>query len=390
MKLQEVVDELAQVLERSVVINDAEYRPVAASAQGNDIDRIRAESLLRRSTPDAARRYLEGLSVDDLRYPTTVDLSGFDARERLAVPIRSDDRLYGVLWLITGGLPALTESDLAAVDVAVDSALPMLFSDSVSPDDSYGRERSDGYLMRLLSDDVAVRRQAFTEALGRHALVRGPDTVIRAVLVDGQENSIALNVFGRCLDRPRDSSVRFLGLCGDCLIFVSHAHDSAVLEEKIRTESADRVFTIRSIGSAAHQHDDDDLRVVADRAVTAAKTAAVLPEFGARADYSELGSWILLQAVGGDRSLLSSFSPAAYELWERSDAVQRQTVETYLDCGGHAQVACEQLHIHRTTLYYRLENMPESVRHALDDGLARSTLHVTLKLIRLWEATGRL
>lgn len=105
-----------------------------------------------------------------------------------------------------------------------------------------------------------------------------------------------------------DSSVRFLGLCGDCLIFVSHAHDSAVLEEKIRTESADRVFTIRSIGSAAHQHDDDDLRVVADRAVTAAKTAAVLPEFGARADYSELGSWILLQAVGGDRSLLSSFS----------------------------------------------------------------------------------
>lgn len=87
----------------------------------------------------------------------------------------------------------------------------MLFSDSVSPDDSYGRERSDGYLMRLLSDDVAVRRQAFTEALGRHALVRGPDTVIRAVLVDGQENSIALNVFGRCLDRPRIHPSDFSG-----------------------------------------------------------------------------------------------------------------------------------------------------------------------------------
>jgi len=29
-------------------------------------------------------------------------------------------------------------------------------------------------------------------------------------------------------------------------------------------------------------------------------------------------------------------------------------------------------------------------RAALDDGVKRSTLHLALKLIRLWESTGRL
>ncbi|MFZ8477397.1 helix-turn-helix domain-containing protein, partial [Staphylococcus aureus] len=52
---------------------------------------------------------------------------------------------------------------------------------------------------------------------------------------------------------------------------------------------------------------------------------------------------------------------------------------------GRASVACQRLHIHRTTLYYRLEQMPEVVREALADGLQRSTLHLTLKLLRLWD-----
>jgi hypothetical protein len=64
--------------------------------------------------------------------------------------------------------------------------------------------------------------------------------------------------------------------------------------------------------------------------------------------------------------------------------VRRETVETYLDAGCNVVVACERLHIHRTTLYYRLDTMPEVVRDALADGLKRSTLHLSLKLLRLW------
>jgi DNA-binding PucR family transcriptional regulator len=68
--------------------------------------------------------------------------------------------------------------------------------------------------------------------------------------------------------------------------------------------------------------------------------------------------------------------------------VHRQTVEVFLDSGGRNGVACEILHVHRTTLYYRLDNAPQIVQDALKDGFARSTLHMALKLQKLWQLSG--
>lgn len=386
MNLQDIVDELARSLHRSVVINDTQYRPVAASAQGDEIDRLRMESLLRRETPEEARRYLETLQLDTLRQPITVDLDAFGGRQRLAVPIRDGEQLLGILWLIVGGLPPLDGTDLASVNAAVELARRALLPEP----GTHGRERSDGSLMRLLDADPAVRRQAFAEAVGRRLITRGPQTVVRAVLHDGEAAPLDRAAFGRRVSAAHTPVVRFLGESDDCLLFVGRAADDTAIDAALRSESARRLLPIRGIGSAAHAHDDDDLTVAAARAIAAARLAAGLPELGGRADIADLGGWMLLDAVAGDRSSLAVFSPAAADLLEHGDDVQRHTIETYLDAGGHAQVACDRLHIHRTTLYYRLDNMPPSVRRALDDGLLRSSLHLTLKLARLWEGTGRL
>jgi hypothetical protein len=64
-------------------------------------------------------------------------------------------------------------------------------------------------------------------------------------------------------------------------------------------------------------------------------------------------------------------------------------VEAYLDAGCSVAVACRALFIHRTTLYYRLESMSGTVRDALADGLQRSTLHLGLKFLRLWDSRNR-
>jgi DNA-binding PucR family transcriptional regulator len=79
-------------------------------------------------------------------------------------------------------------------------------------------------------------------------------------------------------------------------------------------------------------------------------------------------------------------SPAADVLLEPANSIYRQTVEVYLDVAGRIADACARLHIHRTTLYYRLDKAPEAVRDALHDGSARSSLHLALKLERLWHA----
>ncbi|UAJ79314.1 helix-turn-helix domain-containing protein [Leifsonia sp. ZF2019] len=386
MNLQDIVDELARSLRRSVVVNDTDYRPLAVSAQGDEIDSLRMESLLRRETPVEARRYLETLRLDTLQQPITIDLDAFGGRQRLAVPIRDGERLLGVLWLIVGGLPALSGTDLASVNAAVELARRALLPEP----GTHSRERSDGSLMRLLDADPVVRRQAFAEAVGRRLIARGPQTVVRAVLHDGEAAPLERAAFGRRVTASHAPVIRYLGESEHCLLFIGRAADGEAIDAALRSESVRRLLPVRAIGSAAHAHDDDDLTVAVARAVAAARLAAGLPELGGRADVADVGGWMLLDAVEGDRSSLAVFSPAAAELLEHGDEVQRHTIETYLDAGGHAQLACDRLHIHRTTLYYRLDNMPASVRRALDDGLLRSALHLTLKLARLWEGTGRL
>jgi DNA-binding PucR family transcriptional regulator len=162
------------------------------------------------------------------------------------------------------------------------------------------------------------------------------------------------------------------------------------IQDLIFQEATKRGIRVLGIGSASPSRGAEDLRSAADEATIAASLAAALPQFHPAVDASELGGWLLLASASANPAHLHVISPAAHALYSYGDGSQRLTIETYLDVGANVVAACEILFLHRTTLYYRLERMPEVVREALDDGIKRSTLHVALKLIRLWEATGRI
>ena len=59
------------------------------------------------------------------------------------------------------------------------------------------------------------------------------------------------------------------------------------------------------------------------------------------------------------------------------------TLETYLDAGGDAQRTARLLHIHRSTLYYRLDKLRAIIDGDLSDGVVRRELHTGLRLARL-------
>ncbi|MFB2556656.1 helix-turn-helix domain-containing protein [Herbiconiux liangxiaofengii] len=384
MKLQDVVDELAESIGRSVVVNDLSYRPLAASAQGDEIDQVRATSLLQRSTPHEYREYLEGLHVNQARQPMTIQLTPFGGRERLAVPIRDDSGPLAVLWLITGGLPPLTAGDYTAIEAAGSLLRGILATDS--PGEATSRP---AVLRRLLSAEPSTRRRAFADAVAKRWIERGAGTVVRAVTVDPQLSTVEREAFGRHLGASRALGAAYLGECGEALVLVGRDGDRGQFEQAVAREAERCGVRVSGIGTAHHDRTDDDLQVAVDQACTAAAIVSALPQLGPGADITELGAWALLTSVIGDRRQLATFSPAAHLLCVEGDELQRTTVETYLDVCGHVREACELLHIHRTTLYYRLENMPDVVRAALDDGMQRSTLHLCLKLLRYWEATGR-
>lgn len=67
----------------------------------------------------------------------------------------------------------------------------------------------------------------------------------------------------------------------------------------------------------------------------------------------------------------------------------RHTLEVYLDHAGDAARSIATLQIHRTTFYYRLERLTRLYGIDLDDGLARTSLHLSLKTRRLGAARDR-
>ena len=68
-------------------------------------------------------------------------------------------------------------------------------------------------------------------------------------------------------------------------------------------------------------------------------------------------------------------------------ALLLRTLETYLELAGSARATAEALHLHRTSLYYRLQRVELLAGTDLKDGTERLALHLALRVAR---AAGRL
>ncbi|NQX28655.1 helix-turn-helix domain-containing protein [Microbacteriaceae bacterium VKM Ac-2854] len=239
----------------------------------------------------------------------------------------------------------------------------------------------------LLADSAAERRGAFVEAIARGWLDRGPRTVVTAVLLGPSSSTASRVAFGQHVAAGVPARATFLREEDGIAYLITRGLPVSGPEEWIAREAQRLGVPVLGIGTAPLDASASDLGDAAEQSRTAAELSAALPEFDGAAASTALGGWALVHSVALGPQRLADISPAAAEL-RRGDRIQRETIEVYLDEGGQVRAACSRLHIHRTTLYYRLENMPEAVRAALDDGWQRSTLHLALKLLRLWESTG--
>lgn len=302
----------------------------------------------------------------------------------LSVPVQDDGAAIAFILVDPGAGTPLTASEFEAVDAA--SALVR-----ITLRRGLGSVRADreSILRDLLDAEESVRRDAYSRALRQRWVDREAGTVVRAILIDSAVTDVDRIAFGRHLAHLRPVPAHFVTLEGGVVVLVGQPADGD-LADVLLQEAARRGMRILGIGSASPARGATDLRSAADEAAIAASLAAALPQFHPSVDASELGGWRLLASASADPDALRIISPAAHVLYSQTDDSQRLTVETYLDVGANVVAACQILFVHRTTLYYRLERMPPLVKEALDDGVKRSTLHLALKLIRLWESTGRL
>ncbi|TGD32103.1 PucR family transcriptional regulator [Brevibacterium sp. S22] len=103
--------------------------------------------------------------------------------------------------------------------------------------------------------------------------------------------------------------------------------------------------------------------------------------------HSALGIYGLLAEMPLDR-LGANIPPGLRRLLDSATTAnddQVRTLETYLDNAGEVKRTSEKLHIHRTSLYYRLKRIQETTGLSLSSGDDRLSLHLGLKIARLIE-----
>ncbi|RNM12043.1 PucR family transcriptional regulator [Nocardioides pocheonensis] len=395
-QLQRAVDELAERLGRSVVIDDATVRLVVASRHFGDEDEVRVRGVLQR---EAGRKALGHVLAQGVTHWTTAGvippLPEIGMKARVCVPIRWRAELLGLLMVMDAD-STLTTAELTEITAAAADMAPYLKS-MVEEDGSGGEEA----VWDLISSSALSRRQALSDLEERHDPTRFSPMVALHLTADvprAAASHAAIALTSGLRVQARDEPAAFLYAAHDSTAVVllglggSGARQQIMrratrMVGRINDLSAQRFDWVCGIGTVV---EGLDLAVdTADQARLAASAApGLLP--GPVVLWDELGAYASLLRIPPSGRTPHALPSELRRLIEvDSDGQLTKTVRAYLDHGGSSPEAADALHIHRTTLYYRLGRVQELADLDLADGRTRLALHVGLELMSIANAGQR-
>jgi len=392
--LQATIDALANHLRRSVAIDDPTVRLICATRHFGDEDVARIRALLQRDAGPEVRRFILAQGVSRWHEPGVLVANeelGFEAR--LCVPLRSHGSLLGLLMVIDADA-SLTTDELVLIEQACQDIAAQMHSDLLATDSyNVGREIA---LRGLLGLDGLARQSAlrFFDETGslqdaEHVTVTvveihapadpdaRPEVALRvalevaagggskrsgfyidderATLLQVREHPIKATELQAQAERIKDEIYRVLGDGCSCAVGVGTC-----------------------IGGAAGAW------LALDRAKTAVRASQRLPELNSVALWSKLGvNAVLLQIPDG--ALVPSLIPEPVRALVDQDRTGKltETARAYLDHGGSISRTAEDLYMHRTSLYYRLNQIRNITGLDLGNGQDRLILHIGLQLLDL-------
>lgn len=383
----EVVEDLAERIQRSVAVDDAELNYLSHSTHRfGDEDQLRLRSISERQLTAPIRDYVMSMNLETLREPIFIPAThdhGFD-RNRLLVPIRSSHRLVGAIWIIHSA--TLSEEDHnACIQAAERLSQLMSPSDEELEEADFERELQD-----LVSENETSRHLA-TEAMRSRDLFNSGRPVLSIAIARGDSaelseeerrglrlawshaakrfRSQAFSATGRThgfglLELPpeisRDevsracesfrarASLRLPDGCGDLHWGVSAQRDFEGVRFAYRESLSAIRIGIRQ-GRLLTLWEDRPLDAFLDSAVVETIPAAHLPPLF--------------------RDTIGTISPEILD-----------TASAYLDFAGSAARVSEQQHLHRATVYYRIKQFEKQSGLDLRSGRDRLLVHLWFQL----------
>ncbi|NKE62769.1 hypothetical protein FXN61_41030 [Lentzea sp. PSKA42] len=368
--VQDHVDALAARLGRPVLLDDPELRPLAYSSH-EDADPVRVHCILRRGvTPE--------LMADALRVGVgkhreafwTPELPRWQMAPRLCVPVLAGRTTLGYLW-VQDADRTLTEEQITDARETAEQIAATL--------DLAGRAR-------LESEHTT--RQLLKELLTGEDDPAGPAAQLAAREgLPPDARTFVLVATGATATRPKTRlSVRWLAYTDEPLVLLAVSPRSSTMDDLTIAAAVRDSLTPHAIGTSGRPERLADARTAYQRALAAHRVAAVDGRGGVRS-WSELGAWKLVSRIAfppsvGDSSV-DDVHPGVLTLLkpERTDLLT--TAEVYCSRGGDVGETAAALHLHRSTLYYRLDRIAEITGLDPRDGEARFELMLGLRVARL-------
>jgi purine catabolism regulator len=381
--LQDLADELAGLIQQSISIETKRFDALA-SANIAAYDEARRYTLEHGHTNPALIAALEAEGVMAQIHETLrpVHLPQMPAvgleMERILAPVVVHGEIYGYMWIIADGSP-LTELDTMALESgATVAALMMLHQEAVQTAEASLK----GSLMAQLIEAEDGRGALLTDQAMRYGVDLSAPFTLLAVESPAERPNGSLTRLYRQVNRLADGRgwPAVVGqFAGQVTVLLSNSLDAYSAAEAIAAETdAGRIAV-----SAAHTGGDAVPAAHAQCRETLA-IARRLDDTHRVITFESLGFLHPLWHAGPQGLTGNPYLPVLQALQEETAADLFHTLEVYLDNGGNGVATAEALHIHRSTLNYRLQRITQLASIDLSDPGTRVNLHVAVKQMRLF------
>ncbi|WP_409430161.1 PucR family transcriptional regulator [Mycobacterium sp. SMC-16] len=396
-QIQLIVDLLARSLNRAVLLDDTAMTPMTFSRQLGTVDDVRMHSLLERTTKPEVIAELRAFGIDDADPGVAIPpLPRYGMVARYCVPVRSAANHFGYLWVIDPQ-QSLSAAERALAHQAGADLVAIL--DRRQTTERAIESARQALLTRLLSAGVDEPLDAVLRELGAQDMAQ-PDSLLTVFAfvppgraTETEQRLIALRLQLSAVERTHNWFVLPGNPVGVFAFCPAHVRVPPQRLAETVTSSIQATFDdVPAIGwSGTRLPLAQAAQAFRDARLACALAAAGAGKGGAALDWTAAGSW---RAVA---LLADSFADAPHELDAlvhpgvsallaegRDDLIQ--TLEAYLSSGGDARRAADTMHLHRSTLYYRLEKITQALGDDvtdLTDGEARFDLMLSIRLARL-------
>ena len=383
--LKKLANTLADLTNQSVSIETARFEALASHNIGA-IDEARRYTLEYGRTDPRLVAALEDQVLPEIRrtlrpvFIPAMPHVGL-GMERILAPVVMQGEIYGYVWLIADDRPLSDLDHLAIESGATIAALMMLHQRSIQDAEA---SLKGNLLTRLVQGEMTGANVLTDQAL-RYGVALSQPYYVLLVEYPQATSQRLLRLYrevNQAITQNRHPAI--IGQYAGQIMLLAQTDatpETMIAVVRAQTSGEDQariaVSATHNGTHAVHQAYSECREVL--------EITRKLGEYGPDVYFNNLGYLHTLYHAGPRALEGNPYMPALRELMGEQQADLFHTLETYLDAGANGVSTAERLHIHRSTLNYRLQRIAEICDVDLSHPVQRMNLQVALKLLRLFE-----